>query len=598
MEGMCLRRLLFLTLLFHSFLAAQDDDLFFLRVVYPANDTTKVSGSRYRIAASTSPTARAFINWKETKVYPSGAFVGLITDVKPGKTPVRLTVKNERGDSLYKDFVLVREEGLTTSPIDEVVIEKTLMQPAQDLWLTAGDILELRMKGTPGEEPYADIEGVVMDIPMYELPPAQAWGVKGVYTGRYKVQEEDQCIDVPVRFHIRKNIFSSEEAFSRGKISIIQDSLPRTAEISGDRPFLNAGLGTDRLGGTKLGTLVEGVRVLITGKVGDQYKVKLSYDMEGWLPQEYARLLPLDTPAPTTLTSTISVEGDSSEDFVRVALDQKVPYTSEQVPDPTAIVVDIFGATSNTNWITQQLSAAGIRQVKCTQVAEDHYQLTIYLKYRQHWGYDISYEGTTMKIRVRRPPVIVDSVNVLSNLLIAIDAGHGMGNRGALGATGVIEKDITLAIAGEVNAQLQAKQIKTIVTRDNDDNVAISDRIDKILSSGAHLLVSIHCNSVGEASDPELIKGTSAYYRYPGFKTLSEIMYAKMLSLGFAEWGITGNFNFSLNGLTQLPNVLVETGFLSNPEDEMRLIDPGLQKQIAAKIVEGLEEFVRTYAKR
>lgn len=589
-------RAFFFLIAFFSPLIAQGDDTLFLRVVYPASDTVKVAGSRYRIAASTSPTAKAFINWKETKVYASGAFVGLVTEIKPGRTPLRLTVKNQRGDSLYRNFVLVRDEGLKPSSKDEIVIEQSLMLPSQDLWLMPGEILELRMKGTPGEEPYADIEGVVTDIPLYELPPLQAWGVEGVYTGRYKVQEGDRCADVPIRYHIKKNIFTSEEAFSRGKISIIPDSLPRVAEIIGKRPFLNAGLGTDRLGGTKLGTLVEGVQVLITGKVGDLYRTELSYDMVGWLPQEFARLLPADTPFPTVLTGTITVTGDSAEDVVRIALEKKVPYTSEQIPDPTAIVVNIFGATSNTNWITHQLSAAGIEQVKCTQIADAHFQLTIYLKYKQHWGYDISYEGTTMRISIRRPPIIADTLNILSNLVIAVDAGHGGENRGALGATGVMEKDIALAIAKEVNAMLQLKNAKPVMVRKTDSNISNNERIDKILGSGARVLVSIHCNSGGEASDPELIKGTSAYYRYPGYKTLSEIMYAKMLTLGFAEWGITGNFNFALNGLTQLPNVLVETGFLSNPEDEMKLIDPEFQKQIAAKIVEGLEEFVVKYS--
>ena len=71
-------------------------------------------------------------------------------------------------------------------------------------------------------------------------------------------------------------------------------------------------------------------------------------------------------------------------------------------------------------------------------------------------------------------------------------------------------------------------------------------------------------------------------------------MYGKMLELGLGQWGVTGNFNFSLSGPTQLPNVLVETAFLSNPEDEMRLIDPEFRKQVAAKIISGLEEFVRT----
>jgi len=133
------------------------------------------------------------------------------------------------------------------------------------------------------------------------------------------------------------------------------------------------------------------------------------------------------------------------------------------------------------------------------------------------------------------------------------------------------------------------------MTRETDENVSMNDRSDKIISSKAHLLVSIHCNSVGEMSDPELINGVSVYYRYPGFKTLSDIMYSKMLELGLNQWGITGNFNFTLNSLTQLPNVLIETAFLSNPEDEIKLINPEFRKKIAENIASGLEKFVLKY---
>ena len=202
-----------------------------------------------------------------------------------------------------------------------------------------------------------------------------------------------------------------------------------------------------------------------------------------------------------------------------------------------------------------------------------------------------------MRIRIRRPPVIADSTKPLLKLTIAVDAGHGIGSEGAKGATGVVEKDMTLAIAKELNALLQAKGIKSVMTRETDDNVTMTERADKIINTGTQLFVSIHCNSIGESGDPEQVKGTSTYYRYPGFKPLSDIMYKKMLSLGLAEWGVTGNFNFSLSGPTQFPNVLVEAAFLSNPEDEMKLLDENFRKQIAAKIIEGLEEFVNKYSK-
>ncbi len=588
-----MKYLLTLLFLFSIPLYTQQSDSLFLRVVLPEKDTLTYGAARHRIAASTLPNARAFINYKEVKVYPSGAFVGMHS-LTSDTTVLHIAVVDSSGDSLSRDFVFLKPIP-KTYPENEIYIDN-ISSPSEDLWLTAGDILEVRMKASPGQQPEFHLPGVESGIPMTEVTAKNGSGT-GTYIGRYKIDEDDECLNEPVRFTITTGFFSSIEAFSKGKVSIIQDSLPRVAELTGKRPFFNAGLGTDRLGGAKLGFLVEGVRVVVTGKVGNQYRVRLSEGMEAWLPQESATLLPVGTPVPSALTGSISVSGNDSEDVVRVGVGQKVPYTSEQQLDPAAIVVNLYGTSSNTNWITHQLSSKGIQQVSVMQAGAGHTQLKILLNYTQHWGYDISYEGTSLRIRIRRPPIVKDSLNPLSSLIIAIDAGHGIGSEGAKGATGAVEMHVTLALAKELESQLRSKGIRTAMTRETDSNVFMADRTDKILNSGAHVLVSIHCNSIGESSDPELVKGTSMYYRYPGFKTLSDIMYNKMLSLGLAEWGVTGNFNFSLSGPTQFPNVLVETAFISNPEDEMKLIDPAFRKQIAAKIVDGLEEFVRLYSK-
>ncbi len=581
----------FLILLLH--LHAQTNDSLFLRVVLPEKDTVNFPSSRHRIAASTNPNSRAFINYKEVKVYASGAFVGmhqLVSDT----TTLHIAVIGPRGDSLTKDILFLKPVQ-KVYPDGEIYIDNISL-PSEDTWVMTNDVIEVRMRGTPGQQPDFSIEGVESGIPMRELTSKNGTGL-GSYVGQYKVKATDRCADANVVVRMTKNFFSSERAVAKGRISIIQDSLPRVVELTGKRPFLNAGLGTDRLGGAKLGFLTEGVRLVVNGKVGSQYRVQLSESMEGWLPQDYAQLLPSNTSLPYTLTGSIVTSGTDTEDVVRIGLGQKVPYTSEQLTDPMAVVINIFGATSNTNWITHNLSAAGIQQVKAVQVDARHFQVTIYLKQTQHWGYDIGYEGTTMRVKIRRPPVLSDSTKPLAKLLIAVDAGHGIGSEGAKGSTGSIEKNVTLAVAKELNAQLTARGIRTVMTRETDSNVTMTDRADKVLNANVNLFVSIHCNSIGETSDAEQVKGTSMYYRYPGFKTLSDIMYKKMLSLGLAEWGVTGNFNFSLSGPTQFPNVLVETAFLSNPEDEMKLLDPEFHKKAAGKIIEGLEEFVRTYAK-
>jgi N-acetylmuramoyl-L-alanine amidase len=202
-----------------------------------------------------------------------------------------------------------------------------------------------------------------------------------------------------------------------------------------------------------------------------------------------------------------------------------------------------------------------------------------------------------LRTKIRRPPLILSRDSVLAGLTIALDAGHGGEVKGAVGATGALEKDATISIVRHLESILKSKGSKTVLTRGENEGPSMADRIDKITRSGAQLLVSIHCNSAGESSDPLAICGVSTYYRPIGFKPLADIVYTKMLSLGLQQFGVVGSFNFTLNSLTQMPNVLVETAFLSNPEDEILLLDDGFRKKVAEQVTTGLEEYVRMNGK-
>jgi N-acetylmuramoyl-L-alanine amidase len=566
-------------------------DSLFLQVQIPEKDTVRTTSSRMRVAACTRPEAMAFINGKQTKVYASGAFVGLV-NVNVGLSTLRFTVKSAKGDSLWQEFIVLRPEPMKNSPHDTLVIDDALMEPSQDMWLTSGDILEVRFKGSPGWEASFDIEGVTSDVLMQELSPKEADGFSGIYAGRYLVKANDEAYDVPITFRLKKSFWSKEKIFSKAKMSFLSQKLPRVAEIIGTRPYLNAGLGSDRLGGSKLGFLQTGVCVEITGRVGSFYRIRLSEEMEAWLPVEFAKLLPPNTPMPRSLTGIISATGSVSEDVVTLALSEKLPYTNEQLVSPNAIAIDVYGATSNTNWISQNLPDKNIENITWNQVSTDHYRMIITLQHA-HWGYDIDYVGNLLRVKIRRPPSIVSRDSVLIGLTIALDAGHGGEMKGAVGATGVLEKDATISMVRHLESILKSKGAKVVLTRRENDGPSMSERIDKIVHSGAQLLLSIHCNSAGEASDPLAIRGVSTYYRPIGFQPLAETVNIHLLTLGLQQFGVIGSFNFMLNSLTQMPNALVETAFLSNPEDEMLLLDDGFRKKIAEQVAAGLEAFVK-----
>lgn len=593
-------RILVLASLCSAALAQQADSLrpaadsVFLRIVIPETDTVTTPLSRHRIAASTIAGASARVNGKSVKVYPTGGFAGLI-DVSQDTVIVPITVSGPRGDTVSRTIVFLRTKPLQTTARDPVSIDSALMQPADDRWLMPGEALEVRFKGSPGFEASFSVEGMESGIPMRELPARDAGGFEGVYVGTHIIRDGDEASGSPVAFKLRESFWSSEHALARGTIRVLPASEPLVGELTGRRPFLNVGLGEDRLGGAKLGFLDPGVRLAVIGKAKNQYKVRLTPSMVAWVPEENVKLLPAGTPVPTSLVGSVSASGTGSEDIVIVGLTERLPYTTEQLVNPAMVVVNIFGATSNTNWITQHLSAEGIQNISWEQAGEGHYRLKIALAGSMHWGHDVGYRnGTNLQIRLRRPPVIaVDSL--LRDLVIAVDAGHGGENLGAVGSTGARERDITLLVAQELQQVLTARGARVVMTRRDSSGASNLSRIETILASRAHILLSIHCNSVAFNVDAERVQGTATFYHHPGFKPLATRIYERLLELGLAQFGVVGSFNFALNSLTQLPNVLVETAFISNPDDEAKLLDGGFRREMVAKIVQGLEDFLKNH---
>jgi N-acetylmuramoyl-L-alanine amidase len=488
------------------------------------------------------------------------------------------------GDSIVREFKVTRNPPPVPLPHDTLMIDEQSVEPSQAMWLGADDILNVRFKGSPGWEASFDIPNVESGIPMREIPPTETNGMTGIYVGQYRIQPSDRADQVQLVLQLRESFWSKEKILSRARITIMPDQFPIVGEIGGKRPFMNAGLGSDRLGGAKLGFIQPGVQFIVTGRVGEYYRAQLSEDMLAWIPADSVRFLPKDTPLPRSLAGSISATGNDVLDVVTLSLSKRLPYTSEQYLSPNVIAVDVYGATSNTNWITHHLSAKGIASVRWMQVSADRYRLLITLKHASQWGYDVDYVGTALRVRVRRPPVIASMDSVLNGMTIVLDAGHGGDNAGAIGATGAREMNANMSIVRHLERILLERGARPVLTRTEDQGPSMSDRIETILNANATLLISVHCNAGGDNSDPLAVRGTSTYYRHVGFKPLADTVYARLLELGLKE----------LNAPTQLPNVLVETAFFSHPEDEILLLEDGFRQNVAERVVAGVEAFLRT----
>jgi len=220
-------------------------------------------------------------------------------------------------------------------------------------------------------------------------------------------------------------------------------------------------------------------------------------------------------------------------------------------------------------------------------------------------------------------------------LIVAIDAGHGGQDPGAVGPTGKREKDVTLAMARELARQVNATPgLKAFLVRESDVFIPLPMRAQRARAAKADIFISIHA----DAAENRNARGSSVYVlstkgassqraRWLADKEnaadlvggvrlqQTEAVLANVL-LDLAQSGhmrasedaahhVLGGLkrvgnnhkpnieraNFAVLRTSDMPAMLVETAFISNADEEKRLIDPAFQRKVAGAVLDGITTY-------
>jgi N-acetylmuramoyl-L-alanine amidase len=220
-------------------------------------------------------------------------------------------------------------------------------------------------------------------------------------------------------------------------------------------------------------------------------------------------------------------------------------------------------------------------------------------------------------------------------VVIMIDPGHGGEDPGAIGPSGTREKDVVLRIGRQLKKLIDGeKNMKAYLTRDEDVFLPLGVRVAKARKIGADLFISVHADAVenrtargssvfalsenGATSamarllaksqnEADMIGGVKIagkdkYLAHTLFDLTQTATINDSLKLGKAVLGKMGDLNklhkpkveqagFAVLKAPDIPSILVETAFISHPEEERKLVDPAFQQDMAEAILSG----VRTY---
>ena len=193
----------------------------------------------------------------------------------------------------------------------------------------------------------------------------------------------------------------------------------------------------------------------------------------------------------------------------------------------------------------------------------------------------------------------------LAQLILLIDPGHGGVDGGTQDQFGNLEKDINLQIALKVREQLVASGLKIIMTRENDTDLApfrsgqrgrhrrdLLSRIEKARCNNCLFLISIHCDS----SVARERRGPVAFYNYRSdeSKQLALLPQDELNKVQQAPAKAAPG-KYLIIRQSGVNSVLLEVGFLSNPEEAKLLQDPDYQQQLAAAIAKGILKYCQKY---
>lgn len=349
--------------------------------------------------------------------------------------------------------------------------------------------------------------------------------------------------------------------------------------------YLQYGNGGDRLGGSKMNFIDSGIPMTAVGETERLYQVMLGANGRAFIQKSDVEAG--GDGAVTCNTGSCSITNTGRTDRLSLSLPARLPYWSRTEIDPNTIKVSVYGAMNNTNWLTQQNDLGIVKYVDLQQDESDVLTLVLRLDDVQNWGYSVDYVGNNLVIDVRHRPASLE----LRDLTIGLDAGHGGPYPGARSPSGLLEKDVNLDIVLKAADILRAKGATVVLTRDGDTGPSMTERKRIWREGNVDLAVSVHNNASGNPLKP---MGTSAYYKHISNRNLADCIHRSMLGLGLANFGLTGNFNFSLNGPTDYPNALAEVLFMSSLPEEELLADPDYRTRLAEAIVRGIENFLES----
>ena len=364
-------------------------------------------------------------------------------------------------------------------------------------------------------------------------------------------------------------------------VTILSPLQPQVVEITAESGTARSGPSTDY---SRLTPLPKGTRASVTGREGDWLRL----DYGGWIKATDTQTLPNTVPPQTVIRS---LRASSIEGWTEIAFPLQVPVPLSVAQGDRSFILTLYDTTAQTDTILLNDDPV-IERLDWQQIAPGQVQYRFNLKSAQQWGYKLRYEGTTLILSLRHPPQLRENPvpdKSLQGVRILLDPGHGgPEDLGSRGPTGYPEKQVALIVAKLLKQRLEAQGATVLMTREDDIDLYPQDRAALIERLAPTLALSLHYNALPDEGDAAQTAGIGAFWYNAQSHSLARFLHDYLVQqLDRPSYGLFWN-NLALTRPTTAPAVLLELGFMINPNEFEWIIDTNSQEKLADALAAGI----------
>jgi N-acetylmuramoyl-L-alanine amidase len=326
------------------------------------------------------------------------------------------------------------------------------------------------------------------------------------------------------------------------------------------------------------------------GESADRCKLWLDF------PLPEAAEIPPDVP-PVIVTGVTFERTSSRVAQLKLSTYGKPYCTALTLYDPTEVVFDIANAQSQLDRQPIEISDRMVRSVAIEPARRNPGAQRVTVRLREPVGHSLQIgdDGVT----------VLFGQFELAELRVVVDAGHGGHDTGAIGRTGLEEREVNLDIARRVYGKLLGMGVSACMTRTDEGSVIpwtagnrdeqrreLLARCSAANDITADLFVSIHANA--HRGNPYERRGTETYYRKEDSLEFARAMQREVAAAtGLPDGGVIRHpKSIIVISYTDMPAVLVEVAYLSHPDDEALLASDEFRERAAEGIVNGIRRYV------